>query len=86
MNTQVPEKGREKMLSKQEFTATWSSLHNEAPVTGVVAWWLNISYRFGLVATLLRISPNVLTMLGLLSAAATALTATSWWAVGFLVF
>jgi CDP-diacylglycerol--glycerol-3-phosphate 3-phosphatidyltransferase len=72
MNTQVPEKGREKMLSKQEFTATWSSLHNDAPVTGVVAWWLNISYRCGL--------------LGLVSAAATALTATSWWAVGFLVF
>jgi phosphatidylglycerophosphate synthase len=35
---------------------------------------------------LLRISPNVLTMLGLVAAAATALTATSWWAVLFLVF
>jgi CDP-diacylglycerol--glycerol-3-phosphate 3-phosphatidyltransferase len=86
INTQSPEKGREKMLTKQEFTATWSSLHNDAPVTGVVAWWLNISYRCGLVATLLRISPNVLTMLGLVAAAATALTATSWWAVLFLVF
>ncbi len=74
------------MLSKQEFTDTWSSLHNDAPVTGAVAWWLNISYRFGLVATLLRISPNMLTMLGLVAAAATALSATSWWAVGFLVF
>ena len=74
------------MLSKQEFTDTWSSLHNDAPVVGVVAWWLNISYRFGLLATLLRISPNVLTLLGLVAAAATALSATSWWAVGFLVF
>jgi len=27
MNTAPPEKGREKMLTKQEFTATWSSLH-----------------------------------------------------------
>jgi len=72
------------MLSKEEFTATWSSLHNDAPVTGAVAWWLKISYRFGLVATLLRISPNLLTFLGLAAAAATALTATSWWAVVFL--
>ncbi len=74
------------MLSKQEFTQTWSSLHSDAPVEGAVAWWLKISYRFGLVATLLRISPNVLTLLGLLAAAATALMATSWWAIFFLVF
>ncbi len=73
------------MLSKQEFTQTWSSLHNDAPVTGAVAGWLKISYRFGLVATLLRISPNVLTLLGLCAAAATAVSATSWWAIFFLV-
>jgi len=72
--------------TSEEFFARWSSLHNDAPVKGVVAWWLKISYRFGLIATLLRISPNVLTMLGLVSAAMTALTAMSWWAVFFLVF
>lgn len=74
------------MLTKEEFYTRWSSLHSDAPITGVVAWWLKISYRFALIATLLRISPNVLTMLGLMSAAMTALTATSWWAVFFLVF
>ncbi|CAB4819751.1 MAG: hypothetical protein F2761_00670 [Actinobacteria bacterium] len=72
--------------TSEEFIARWSSLHNDAPVKGVVAWWLKISYRFGLIATLLRISPNVLTLLGLVSAAMTALTAISWWAVFFLVF
>jgi CDP-diacylglycerol--glycerol-3-phosphate 3-phosphatidyltransferase len=72
--------------TSEEFIARWSSLHNDAPVKGVVAWWLKISYRFGLIATLLRISPNVLTLLGLVSAAMTALTASSWWAVFFLVF
>lgn len=51
-----------------------------------MAGWLKISYRFGLISTLLRISPNVLTILGLVSAAMTALTATSWWAIFFLVF
>jgi CDP-diacylglycerol--glycerol-3-phosphate 3-phosphatidyltransferase len=74
------------MLTKEEFYIKWSQLHSDAPITGAVAWWLKISYRFGLVATLLRISPNLLTLLGLVSAAMTALTATSWWAVFFLVF
>jgi archaetidylinositol phosphate synthase len=74
------------MLTKEEFYIKWSQLHSDAPITGAVAWWLKISYRFGLIATLLRISPNLLTLLGLVSAAMTALTATSWWAVFFLVF
>lgn len=74
------------MLTKEEFTARWSSLHNDAPVKGIVAAWLKISYRFGLIATLLRISPNSLTLLGLASAVMTALNATSWWAIFFLVF
>ena len=74
------------MLTKDEFYSKWSQLHSDAPLTGAVAWWLKISYRFGLIATLLRISPNVLTQLGLISAAMSALTATTWWAVFFLVF
>ena len=74
------------MLSKSEFKAKWSSLHNDAETTGIVGAWLNISYRFGLICTLLRISPNVLTLLGLIGAVATALTAQSAWAILFLVF
>ena len=74
------------MLTKEEFYMKWSQLHSDAPITGAVAWWLKISYRFGLIATLLRISPNVLTLLGLISAGMTALTSTSWWAVFFLIF
>ena len=74
------------MLSKDEFKAKWSSLHSDAETTGIVGAWLNISYRFGLICTLLRISPNVLTLLGLLGAVATALTTNSPWAILFLVF
>jgi CDP-diacylglycerol--glycerol-3-phosphate 3-phosphatidyltransferase len=61
-------------------------LHSDAETTGIVGAWLNISYRFGLICTLLRISPNVLTVLGLIGAVATALTAQSAWAILFLVF
>jgi len=74
------------MLSKDEFKAKWSSLHSDAETTGIVGAWLNISYRFGLICTLLRISPNALTMLGLLGAIATAVTAETAWAILFLVF
>ena len=74
------------MLSKDEFKAKWSSLHSDAETTGTVGAWLNISYRFGLICTLLRISPNALTLLGLLGAVATAVTAQTAWAILFLVF
>ena len=74
------------MLSKDEFKAKWSSLHSDAETTGIVGAWLHISYRFGLICTLLRISPNVLTVLGLIGAVATALTAQTAWAILFLVF
>jgi len=74
------------MLSNDEFKAKWSSLHSDAETTGIVGAWLNISYRFGLICTLLRISPNTLTLFGLLGAVATALTVQSPWAILFLVF
>ena len=74
------------MLSKEEFRAKWSSLHSDAETSGIVGGWLNISYRFGLICTLLRISPNALTLFGLLGAVATAVTAHSAWAIFFLVF
>jgi CDP-diacylglycerol--glycerol-3-phosphate 3-phosphatidyltransferase len=74
------------MLSKDEFKAKWSSLHSDAETTGIVGAWLHISYRFGLICTLLRISPNALTVLGLIGAVATALTAQTAWAILFLVF
>lgn len=74
------------MLNKDEFKAKWSSLHSDAETTGIVGAWLNISYRFGLICTLLRISPNALTLFGLLGAVATAITAYLPWAILFLVF
>lgn len=73
-------------MSKNEFLAKWSQLHSGSAVTGIVGAWLSISYRCGLIATLLRITPNALTLLGLLAAVATAYWALSLWAIAFLVF
>lgn len=74
------------MLDKDQFKSKWSALHSDAKTDGIVGAWLNISYRFGLICTLLRISPNFLTLLGLVGAIFTAVTAQSVWAILFLVF
>jgi phosphatidylglycerophosphate synthase len=73
------------VISREQFKETWSELHNSAPTTGIVGAWLAISYRFGLLCTLLRITPNVLTLLGLLSAIGVALTSQSLWAIALIV-
>jgi len=73
------------VISREQFKDTWSELHNSAPTTGIVGAWLAISYRFGLLCTLLRITPNVLTLLGLLSAIGVALTSQSLWAIALIV-
>ena len=74
------------MISKNEFLERWSQLHSGSPVAGIVGAWLSISYRCGLIATLLRLTPNALTLLGLLAAVATAYWALSLWAIALLVF
>jgi len=43
------------MITKKEFYKRWSELHGNAEISGIVHAWLAISYRFALIATLLRI-------------------------------
>ncbi len=73
------------MITKKEFYKRWSELHGNAEIAGIVHAWLAISYRFALISTLLRISPNVLTLLGLISAIGTALIPESYWAIVLVV-
>ena len=57
-------------MTRQEFFDRWSALHLEAPVTGIVKGWLSISYVIARAWSALRITPNVLTLFGVLSAVA----------------
>ena len=61
-------------LTKSEFKDRWSKLHGGADVEGVVGGWLSFSYQAARVCTALRITPNLLTLLGLLTAIAMALS------------
>lgn len=57
-------------MNRLDFFARWSALHLGASVTGIVKGWLSISYVIARALCALRITPNVLTMLGVLSAVA----------------
>lgn len=61
-----------KVLTQIEFEARWSAIHGGAEIKGAVAWWLSISYQAARFCSALRISPNLLTLLGLLTAVAMA--------------
>jgi CDP-diacylglycerol--glycerol-3-phosphate 3-phosphatidyltransferase len=72
-------------MNKPEFNAAWSALHGGADIKGVVKTWLAISYSSAKVASALRISPNVLTLLGLVFAIAMAVNPLSLWTIPLLV-
>jgi len=65
---------KQQLLSQKEFIDRWSELHGGADVEGVVGRWLRISYQSARVCTALRISPNLLTLLGLGTAIAMGLS------------
>ena len=72
-------------MNKSEFNSAWSALHGGAEIKGVVKTWLAISYSSAKIASALRISPNFLTLLGLVFAIAMAVNPLSLWTIPLLV-
>jgi len=72
-------------MNKTEFNLAWSTLHGGAEIKGVVKTWLAISYSSAKVVSALRISPNFLTLLGLVFAIAMAINPLSLWTIPLLV-
>jgi CDP-diacylglycerol--glycerol-3-phosphate 3-phosphatidyltransferase len=72
-------------MKREEFFATWSKLHLDAEITGIVKGWLSISYVIARVLSALRITPNVLTLLGVMTATAALFYPLSVVALIFLV-
>jgi len=63
-----------KPISEREFKERWSELHGGADTEGVVGGWLSFSYQAARVCVALRITPNLLTFLGLGTAIAMGLS------------
>jgi phosphatidylglycerophosphate synthase len=72
-------------VSKEEFFATWSKLHGDAKIEGIVKAWLQISFAVVKPLVKLKVTPNLLTFAGLVSAIALWQFADSWIAAIFLV-
>jgi len=51
-------------MNREEYFASWSALHGGARVTGIVKWWLSISFAISKVLIAFRLTPNLLSLLG----------------------
>ena len=71
---------------KDEFFDRWSALHGGVAVTGLVKGWLTISYFLCRPLAAAKISPNFLTLCGVLASACICITHHSFWGIVFLVF
>ncbi len=72
-------------MNKADFLAKWSALHGNAEIKGIVKTWLNISYGSARFMSALRITPNLLTLLGIVFAIAMAVNPLSLWTIPLLV-
>ena len=54
-------------MNRYEFRRRWSELHGGVEVQGVIKGWLTISFAIARVLNFFRISPNIVTTVGLLA-------------------
>jgi hypothetical protein len=72
-------------MDKNEFLDTWSALHGGAKIEGIVKAWLAISFAIVKPLARIKVTPNILTLGGLLFAILLWQFPHSWPAVLFLV-
>jgi phosphatidylglycerophosphate synthase len=72
-------------MNQSDFFKSWSSLHGNAKISGIVKGWLTISYLLVKPLAKLKITPNILTIFGLLFGVLLYLNALSNWAVILLI-
>lgn len=72
-------------MKQSDFFARWSVLHGNAEIKGIVKAWLKISYGSAKLVSIFRITPNLLTLLGIVFAIAMAVNPLSLWTIPLLV-
>jgi len=73
-------------MKKIEFMESWSGLHGDAPIKGIVKAWLSTAFPIANHLVKMKISANFLTFLGLGFAIALYVFAEFKWSAIFLVF
>jgi phosphatidylglycerophosphate synthase len=72
-------------MKKDEFFSIWSRLHGNANISGIVKGWLSISYAIVKPLSKARVTPNILTLLGLFFGLLLYASAETFWAPALLV-
>jgi archaetidylinositol phosphate synthase len=72
-------------MTKNEFYLAWSKLHGDAKIAGIVKGWLSISFSTSKALARIRITPNALTILGLVFGVLLYMNANAIWAPLILV-
>lgn len=71
-------------MKRSEFFDSWSRLHGNAKISGAVKGWLTISFFLVKPLAKLRITPSILTFLGLFFGVLLYSNALSIWAIALL--
>jgi phosphatidylglycerophosphate synthase len=72
-------------MTKDEFFLTWSKLHGDAKVSGIVKGWLSISFTVSKALAKMRVTPNELTILGLVFGILLYMNSNAIWAPLILI-
>ena len=72
-------------MTKDEFFFAWSKLHGDAKVSGIVKGWLSISYPVSKALAKIRVTPNALTILGLVFGILLYMNSNTIWAPLILI-
>jgi len=72
-------------MTKDEFFLAWSKLHGDAKVSGIVKGWLSISFPVSKALVKIRVTPNALTILGLVFGILLYMNSNAIWAPLILV-
>lgn len=72
-------------MTKDEFFLFWSKLHGDAKVSGIVKGWLSISYPVSKALAKIRVTPNALTILGLVFGILLYMNSNTIWAPLILI-
>lgn len=71
-------------MKRETYFERWSALHGGASVSGIVKGWLAISYQISRPLVRLKVSPNLLSVFGVIAAALTYTQARSNYAIALL--
>jgi archaetidylinositol phosphate synthase len=73
-------------MRRSEFNSRWSELHGGVEVQGVIALWLRISFWIARVLAFFRLTPNIVTSIGMLSSFLIYFTTYTSQLIGLVIF